>query len=159
VAVFDLDSREVRPLLDGTYARYANGHVFWVDGEGTLFAAAFDVNALELSGAGVELADAVQLSLQGSYDFAVSETGTLVYSTGPPRVPAAGRRSRGWTGEATCRSSIHGSRRSSGTWTTWPSPPTAGSSPSRSRETGMCRGRASRRRSGSTISSGASRRG
>ena len=70
------------PLLAAGIARYASGHIFWVDTEGTLFAAPFDPRSLELTGAGVELADGVQASLQGSFDFAVSENGMLIYSTG-----------------------------------------------------------------------------
>ncbi len=82
VSTFDLESREVTPLLAAGIARYAGGHIFWVDAEGTLFAAPFDPRTRELTGAGVELADGVQASLQGSFDFAVSENGTLIYSTG-----------------------------------------------------------------------------
>jgi serine/threonine-protein kinase len=82
VGTFDLESREMTPLLAAGMARYAGGHIFWVDAEGTLFAAPFDPRTLELSGQGVELADDVQASLQGSFDFAVSENGTLIYSTG-----------------------------------------------------------------------------
>ena len=82
VSTFDLESREVTPLLAASIARYAGGHIFWVDIERTLFAAPFDPRTLELTGAGVELADGVQASLQGSFDFAVSESGTLIYSTG-----------------------------------------------------------------------------
>ena len=82
VSTFDLESREVTPLLAASIARYAGGHIFWVDAEGTLFAAPFDPRTLELSGSGVELADGVQASLQGSFDFAVSENGTLIYATG-----------------------------------------------------------------------------
>ena len=82
VSTFDLESRETVPLLRGGMARYADGHVFWVDGEGTLFAAPFDPRSLELEAAGVELAEGVQASLQGASDFAVSESGTLIYATG-----------------------------------------------------------------------------
>ena len=82
VSTFDLESREATPLLAAGIARYAGGHIFWVDAEGTLFAAPLDPRTLELTGAGVELADGVQASLQGSFDFAVPENGTLIYSTG-----------------------------------------------------------------------------
>ncbi len=90
VSTFDLESREATPLLAAGIARYAGGHVFWVDAEGTLFAAPFDPGTLELTGAGVELADGVQASLQGSFDFAVSENGTLIYSTGTGGSSAGG---------------------------------------------------------------------
>jgi serine/threonine-protein kinase len=82
VSTFDLESRELSSVLAAGIARYAGGHIFWVDAEGTLFAAPFDPRALELTGAGVELADDVQASLQGAFDFAVAENGTLIYSTG-----------------------------------------------------------------------------
>jgi serine/threonine-protein kinase len=82
VSTFDIESREATPLLAGSMARYAGGHVFWVNAEGTLFAAPFDPRTLELTAAGVELAEGLQASLQGSFDFAVSESGTLLYARG-----------------------------------------------------------------------------
>jgi dipeptidyl aminopeptidase/acylaminoacyl peptidase len=82
IAAFDVESREVRPLREGSFARYANGHVFWLGAAGTLFVSPFDARAVDLTSAGVEVADGVQPSLQGSYDFAVAENGTVVYSVG-----------------------------------------------------------------------------
>jgi serine/threonine-protein kinase len=82
VSTFDIESRGATPLLAGSMARYAGGHVFWVAGEGTLFAAPFDPRTLELTAAGVQLAEGLQASLQGSFDFAVSENGTLLYARG-----------------------------------------------------------------------------
>ena len=52
VSTFDLESREVTPLLAASIARYAGRHIFWVDTEGTLSAAPFDPRTLELTGAG-----------------------------------------------------------------------------------------------------------
>jgi len=82
IATFDLESREATPLLAGSMSRYAGRHIFWIDADGTLFAAPFDPRSLELEAAGVELAEGLQGSLQGSFDFTVSETGTLLYAIG-----------------------------------------------------------------------------
>jgi len=82
IAIFDLESRETTPILAGSMARYAGRHIFWIDAEGTLFAAPFDPRSMELEAAGVQLAGGLQSSLQGSFDFAVSETGTLLYAIG-----------------------------------------------------------------------------
>jgi len=81
---YDLASREGIPLVDGTFARYANGYLFWVD-RGSLFAAPLDPGSTELGGDGVKIAEDVAPSLQGSYDVAVSDAGTLVYATGTPQ--------------------------------------------------------------------------
>ena len=52
-----------------------------VDG-GARIGANVTVGPYSIVGAGVELADDVQASIQGSFDFAVSESGTMIYSTG-----------------------------------------------------------------------------
>jgi serine/threonine-protein kinase len=83
IANFDLESREVRPIIDAGFARYANRHVFWVNSEGTLFAAPFDPEIGDLTAAGVELADGVRgAGLGDTRFFAIAENGTLVYGTG-----------------------------------------------------------------------------
>jgi Tol biopolymer transport system component len=83
-AILDLVSMDVDPLLDALYARYAGGHVFWVDAEGTLFAAPFDPGARELQAGGVEIAENVRpTQVATSYDFAVSDNGALIYVGGP----------------------------------------------------------------------------
>jgi len=82
ISTFDLESREVTPLLEGSMPRYAGGHIFWVDAEATLLAAPFDPRGLRLTGAVVQLAEGLQANLQGSFDFAVSDNGTLIYATG-----------------------------------------------------------------------------
>ncbi len=75
---FNLETRQLTPLEDGTHARFANGHLFWVR-ERTLFAAPFDPDAVAFTGPGVEIADRISPSLGGSFEYAVSETGTLLY--------------------------------------------------------------------------------
>jgi len=83
IANFDLESREVRSIIDAGFARYANRHVFWVNSEGTLFAAPFDPDIGDLTASGVELADGVRgAGLGDARLFAISENGTLVYGTG-----------------------------------------------------------------------------
>jgi eukaryotic-like serine/threonine-protein kinase len=82
VATFDIQTGAVERLLEATYARYANGYLFWVSSEGTLFAQRFDEDALGLMGIGIELAENVQGSLSGSHEFAVADNGTLIYTEG-----------------------------------------------------------------------------
>ena len=99
ILAFDVETRELKSLEDGTHARFAGGHLFWIR-EGTLFAAPFDVNELALKGQGMEVADGVRASLQGSFEYAVSETGTLIYQAGSGGVVAVPGALIGWVGEA-----------------------------------------------------------
>jgi Tol biopolymer transport system component len=64
----------------GLYARYApSGHLLYVE-EGRLFAAAFDVNGLEVTGQPVVVADEVAHALlNGSAQFSFSDTGLFAY--------------------------------------------------------------------------------
>jgi serine/threonine-protein kinase len=81
VVALDLETRELQEIEEGTHARFAGGYLFWIR-EGTLFAAPFDPRILELTGQGMEVVDGVRPTLQGSFEYAISETGTLVYQTG-----------------------------------------------------------------------------
>ena len=83
IAVVSLETGEIRVLFQGAMARYAHsGHIVYASGEGTLFAAPFDVDALEVTGPSRSLLEGV-LVLGGSPAlFALSETGSLVYRPG-----------------------------------------------------------------------------
>ncbi len=100
ILALNLETRELKELEDGTHPRFANGHLFWIR-ERTLFAAPFDPDALEFTGAAMEIADGIRSALQGSYEYAVSETGTLMYKRDPADLtrPAVGQ-PVGWFDQA-----------------------------------------------------------
>jgi serine/threonine-protein kinase len=77
-----LDSGERRTLLPGSAARYLpTGHLVFIRG-GTLWAAPFDVGRLETTGAPVSIVEGIRVEGGGAAQFAVSETGTLLYLPG-----------------------------------------------------------------------------
>ena len=82
IQAVDVATSEVKDLTPGTFPRYSpTGHLLFIDAAGTLFAAPFDVENLELTGAAVPVAEGLAL-VGGLGFFAVSQTGTLVYRTG-----------------------------------------------------------------------------
>ncbi len=81
--VVDVETGEVKDLTPGTFPRYSpTGHLLFLDEDGTLLAAPFDVESLELTGVAVPVVEGVALLASGPGFFAVSQTGTLVYRTG-----------------------------------------------------------------------------
>jgi len=83
VAVADLRSGEVRRLIRGTSARYSvSGHLLFLDHVGTLLAAPFDTERLELGGTPVPVASGLAMANPPRGFFALSETGTLAYLAG-----------------------------------------------------------------------------
>ncbi len=96
IAVADLETGEHEVLLGGVFARYAaSGHLVYVAADGTLLAAPFDQDALQLAGDTVALTEGVGVRRNGAVHLALSEEGTLVYRAGegfggaaPDRIPA-----------------------------------------------------------------------
>jgi len=83
IQAVDLETREVKDLTPGTFPRYSpTGHLLFIDEDGTLLAAAFDVERLELTGDPVPLASGLTVLSYGEGFFALSQTGRLVYRTG-----------------------------------------------------------------------------
>ncbi|HUE87462.1 MAG TPA: protein kinase [Vicinamibacterales bacterium] len=86
VCVFSPRTGQSAVLIPGaTFPRYAaSGHlVFWQ--RGTLLAAPFDANRLELTGTAVPVVEGVAgLASEGFALFALSESGSLVYERGDP---------------------------------------------------------------------------
>ena len=83
IAVVGPKGGEVREILTGTMARYAaSGHLVYTTGNGTLMAAPFDLRRLDVTGPSVALLEGVQVKSLGQSQFALSETGTLLYKTG-----------------------------------------------------------------------------
>jgi Tol biopolymer transport system component len=81
IVAMRLDTREkkILPIL-GTYPRYSpSGHLLF-ERDGRVFAVAFDPHRLEVTGQPVPVLDGVKTSPNsGAADFAVSDTGSLVY--------------------------------------------------------------------------------
>ena len=88
IAVVSLATGKQKILIKGgTFGRYAaSGHLLYARG-GTLFAAPFDVNRLEVTGAAFPVAEGVFQNTNGGAGYAVSRNGTLVYSGGGMLLP------------------------------------------------------------------------
>ena len=86
IQVVDLETGEVKDLTSGNYPRYSpTGHLLFVEANGsTLFAAPFDLDRLELTGSAVLVAEGLFQHPRGFrlQFYALSQTGTLLYSTG-----------------------------------------------------------------------------
>jgi serine/threonine-protein kinase len=77
------DGGAVRQILTGTMARYsATGHVVYATAGGTLMAAPFDLRRLEVTGPSVTLVEGVAVDNDATSQFALSESGVLLYGTG-----------------------------------------------------------------------------
>jgi serine/threonine-protein kinase len=76
----------VRGGHSGRYVATADGsgRLLYVH-DGALYSVAFDRKTLRVTGNAVPLLDGVSSSLAGGADFAVSQTGTLVFLQGPPQ--------------------------------------------------------------------------
>jgi len=98
IALLDLQTLESRVLVTGGVgARYApTGHLVYAAGE-TLNAVRFDVDTLETRGDVVALANTAIATTEdnGAADFAVSDTGTLVFLRPNPQAPEE-RRTLAW---------------------------------------------------------------
>jgi serine/threonine-protein kinase len=83
IAVLDLRTGQSKVLMrGGTHAQYvATGHLIYA-AAGTVYAAAFDVQRLALTGPPVPVLERVLTSSGGSADLAVTTSGSLVYVAG-----------------------------------------------------------------------------
>jgi serine/threonine-protein kinase len=83
IGVVGPEGGEVREILAGAMARYAEtGHVVYATADGTLMAAPFDVERLEVTGPSVALAQGIPVKPSAAAQFALSEAGTLLHGTG-----------------------------------------------------------------------------
>jgi serine/threonine-protein kinase len=83
IAVVEFGTGEVRVLARGNDPEYAaSGHVVYVRSDGALLAAPFDQDCLALTGPPTPLVGVVVLNGGGAAQFALSQTGTLLYRTG-----------------------------------------------------------------------------
>jgi len=80
IAVVGGEGGEVREILTGTAALYANsGHLVYTTADGILRAAPFDLNLLDVTGDAVALEEGIEITSTSISQFALSETGTLIY--------------------------------------------------------------------------------
>jgi eukaryotic-like serine/threonine-protein kinase len=80
IGVVDFATSEITQLLQGVYARFApSGHIVFVQDDGTMLAAPFDQDRLEITSAPVSMIDNVGVVGYGAARMALSETGTLLY--------------------------------------------------------------------------------
>jgi len=83
IAVTDFATGEVRELVQGVTSRYlATGHLLYVRADGVLLVAPFDQNRMELTGQAIAIATGLRIGEYGATDLAISEKGTLLYTTG-----------------------------------------------------------------------------
>ena len=83
IAILDLATGMHRVLVRGVAAKYAtSGHLVYVTADGTLMVAPFDEDAMVLAGEATALVQGLSVAGFGAVDLTVSETGTLMYTTG-----------------------------------------------------------------------------
>jgi len=83
IGVVDVRTGQHHTLTKGVYARYAApGYLVYVTATGTLMAAPFDQKRLQLTGEPRALAEGVGVRGAGFVDLALSNTGTLLYTSG-----------------------------------------------------------------------------
>ncbi|MCH7474367.1 MAG: PD40 domain-containing protein, partial [Gemmatimonadetes bacterium] len=83
IHVADLATGEVREVAQGVMGRYAEtGHLLYVRSDGTLLAAPFDQDRLQVTGTATPLVEGLQPTDWGAVDFAVSRNGSLLYRAG-----------------------------------------------------------------------------
>ncbi len=87
VVLFDLERREGTTVLAGpaVEARYAAGHLVYVQQDGVLLAVPFDLAARRATGGPVQLATGVSLTGTGVAQLAVVPNGTVAYIPEEPR--------------------------------------------------------------------------
>jgi Tol biopolymer transport system component/tRNA A-37 threonylcarbamoyl transferase component Bud32 len=84
VVAMKLPKGEPKVLMRGVYARYSpTGHLLVATAEGKLLAAPFDPDKLEVTGSPMGVLEGIGVEASGfSVNLALSENGTLVYTTG-----------------------------------------------------------------------------
>jgi eukaryotic-like serine/threonine-protein kinase len=84
IVAMPLPQGEPRVLMRGVYARYSpTGHLLVITADGKLVAVPFDPDKLKLTGSPISLLEGIGVEVGGfSTNLALSNTGTLVYTTG-----------------------------------------------------------------------------
>ena len=82
IMVTDLRTRKTKPLVQALVARYSPaGYLLYVTADGSLMAARFDLDRLEMTGSPVLLWRGIGAGAFGVVDVALSSTGSLLYTT------------------------------------------------------------------------------
>jgi serine/threonine-protein kinase len=86
IGIQDLETRGHRSLIPGSAARYVrSGHLIYADFDGSLMAAPFDQNSMEITAPSVALGGRVISPGQlGSRELSVADNGTMLYGAGEP---------------------------------------------------------------------------
>ena len=92
IAVGDMSAQRHTTLLAGIRPKYVDGHLLYTAADGKLWAISFNVGRRTTSGTAVQVGDRIPTTIVGPVDFAVSKSGTLVYSA----EDAGGRRELTW---------------------------------------------------------------
>jgi serine/threonine-protein kinase len=83
VIVLDLRTGDRKVLARAVGARYAtSGHLLYVTWDGTLYAAPFDQDKLEVTGDATPVAAGLRVGGFGAFEVSLSREGTLVYTAG-----------------------------------------------------------------------------
>ena len=84
IFIFEVETGEVRELVPaGNQPRYIpTGHLIYGHSDGALMGVPFDLETLETTGSPVTLLPELRVGGLGQSQFAVSETGTLIYEVG-----------------------------------------------------------------------------
>ena len=84
ILIFEIETGEVRELLPaGNQPRYVStGHLIYGHSDGALMGVPFDLETLQTTGSAVTLLPALDVNIAGASNFAVSESGTLIYQAG-----------------------------------------------------------------------------
>ena len=82
IMVADVRTKQVKFVVQAALARFApTGHLLYVTSDGSLMAARFDLDRLELTGSRVPLWRGLGFGAFGVADIALASTGSLLYST------------------------------------------------------------------------------
>ena len=83
IVAIDIETGEATELVAGAMGRYASsGHLVYVGADGSLLAAAFDLDAAELRGPSTALLQGIQVKGGSAAMFSVADNGTLIYRSG-----------------------------------------------------------------------------
>ncbi len=84
LAVLELATGEVTPVVQGLYGRYIpTGQLVYATSTGSLMSASFDASTGKMLGAPIAIVEKVQIDASsGSAQFSISDNGTLAYMSG-----------------------------------------------------------------------------
>ncbi|MEO7521577.1 MAG: protein kinase [Gemmatimonas sp.] len=103
IAIGDIPSRKHVVLMPGTRARYVNGdRLLYTTSDGKLWVVSFDASARAIRGTPTLVTERIPTTMVGPVDFAVSETGTIVFAVDD----ASARRELMWVSRTGARTPL-----------------------------------------------------